>query len=100
MLCQPEALTNEWTGGCIPSEPQPPEIEESTTQRTVVIDQVVAAHPGDDLTILLGYGLCSQALVGVEARGILPVRCTRRERSCLAGVSPFAFWRALPVLDD
>lgn len=33
------------------------------------IDQVVAAHPGEELTILLGYGLCSQALVGVEARG-------------------------------
>lgn len=37
------------------------------------IDEVVAAHadahPGDDLTILLGYGLCSKALVGVEARG-------------------------------
>ncbi len=33
------------------------------------IDAVVAAHPGEELTILLGYGLCSQALVGVEARG-------------------------------
>lgn len=33
------------------------------------IDEVVAAHPGEELTILLGYGLCSQALVGVEARG-------------------------------
>ena len=33
------------------------------------IDEVVAAHPGDELTILLGYGLCSQALVGVQARG-------------------------------
>ena len=37
------------------------------------IDEMVAAHaaehPGEELTILLGYGLCSQALVGVEARG-------------------------------
>ncbi|HEX9115230.1 MAG TPA: DUF1638 domain-containing protein [Anaerolineae bacterium] len=33
------------------------------------IDAVVAGHPGEELTILLGYGLCSQALVGVEARG-------------------------------
>lgn len=35
------------------------------------IDQVVQQHAGeaDDLTILLGYGLCSQALVGVQARG-------------------------------
>ena len=37
------------------------------------IDAVVTAHvcehPGEELTILLGYGLCSQALVGVEARG-------------------------------
>jgi hypothetical protein len=37
------------------------------------IDEVVAAHgcayPCEALTILLGYGLCSQALVGVEARG-------------------------------
>jgi hypothetical protein len=32
------------------------------------IDGLVAAHPGEELTILLGYGLCSQALVGVEAR--------------------------------
>jgi hypothetical protein len=35
----------------------------------VTIDEVVAAHLGEELTILLGYGLCSQALVGVEARG-------------------------------
>ncbi len=33
------------------------------------ITDVVAAHPDEDLTLLLGYGLCSQALVGVEARG-------------------------------
>jgi hypothetical protein len=33
------------------------------------IDAVVQAHPGAELTILLGYGLCSQALVGVQARG-------------------------------
>jgi hypothetical protein len=33
------------------------------------VDEVVAAHPGEAVTILLGYGLCSQALVGVEARG-------------------------------
>lgn len=33
------------------------------------IDEMVAAHPGEGLAILLGYGLCSQALVGVEARG-------------------------------
>ncbi len=31
------------------------------------IDEVVAAHPGEPVTILLGYGLCSQALVGVQA---------------------------------
>ena len=39
----------------------------TTVQAT--IDEMVAAHPGEELTILLGYGLCSQALVGVEARG-------------------------------
>jgi hypothetical protein len=39
----------------------------STLQAT--IDEVVAAHSGEELTILLGYGLCSQALVGVQARG-------------------------------
>ena len=35
------------------------------------IDEIVQAHAGDgqDLTLLLGYGLCSQALVGVQARG-------------------------------
>jgi hypothetical protein len=33
------------------------------------IDKAVAAHPGKELAILLGYGLCSQALVGVQARG-------------------------------
>ena len=33
------------------------------------IDELVATHPGEELTILLGYGLCSQALVGIEARG-------------------------------
>lgn len=40
----------------------------STTLQTT-IDELVAAHPGVELTVLLGYGLCSQALVGVEARG-------------------------------
>ena len=33
------------------------------------IDEVVGAHPGEELAVLLGYGLCSQALVGVQARG-------------------------------
>jgi len=35
------------------------------------IDEVVQQHAGPpgQLTILLGYGLCSQALVGVQARG-------------------------------
>ena len=31
------------------------------------IDELVQAHPGEDVTILLGYGLCSQAMVGIEA---------------------------------
>lgn len=44
-----------------------PEQLRTTLQAT--IDELVAAHPGQVLTILLGYGLCSQALVGVEARG-------------------------------
>lgn len=39
----------------------------TTLQATV--DELVQAHPGEELTILLGYGLCSQALVGVQARG-------------------------------
>jgi len=39
-----------------------------TTLQTT-IDGLVAAHPGQELTILLGYGLCSQALIGVQARG-------------------------------
>ena len=38
----------------------------STLQTAV--DEVVQAHPGEELTVLLGYGLCSQALVGVQAR--------------------------------
>jgi Protein of unknown function (DUF1638) len=38
------------------------------TTLQAAIDEVVAAHPGEELTILLGYGLCSQALVGVQAR--------------------------------
>lgn len=33
------------------------------------IDEAVQRHACDDLAILLGYGLCSQALVGVQARG-------------------------------
>lgn len=32
------------------------------------IDEVTSAHAEDNLTVLLGYGLCSQALVGIEAR--------------------------------
>ena len=31
------------------------------------IDEVAAGHPGEEVTVLLGYGLCSQALVGIEA---------------------------------
>jgi 8-oxo-dGTP pyrophosphatase MutT (NUDIX family) len=45
------------------------------TTLKATVDELVAAHPGEELTLLLGYGLCSQALVGVEARGctlILP----------------------------
>lgn len=35
------------------------------------IDEIVRERAGerDGLTVLLGYGLCSQALVGIEARG-------------------------------
>lgn len=41
-----------------------------------------AAHPDEGLTILLGYGLCSQAVVGVEARGCTLV--TPRVDDCIA----------------
>ncbi|HQJ52747.1 MAG: hypothetical protein BWY10_02022 [Chloroflexi bacterium ADurb.Bin180] len=43
--------------------------EKLRTSLQATIDELVAAHPGVELTILLGYGLCSQALLGVEARG-------------------------------
>ena len=46
------------------------------------IDEIVAAHPDEELTILLGYGLCSQALVGVEARGCTLV--VPRTDDCIA----------------
>jgi hypothetical protein len=46
------------------------------------IDEMVAAHPDEELTILLGYGLCSQALVGVEARGCTLV--VPRTDDCIA----------------
>ncbi len=48
------------------------------------IDEIVQAHAGDgqDLTLLLGYGLCSQALVGVQARGCTPTM--PRTDDCIA----------------
>jgi hypothetical protein len=46
------------------------------------IDETVAAHPGQALTILLGYGLCSRALEGIEARGCTLVM--PRVHDCIA----------------